>query len=327
MKSTTHEADLRHLRVLMPARTGPAPAAVLSRGRTALLNEIAGTPPPRRTRLLPQALAAALVLVVAGILVTAGLVGRPGSEPGDEPTALGADAASTTFLRAAAAHVAATDLPVPAQDQYLYVSSLVLYNHGAFGGPVEVGRPKPRAIWLSQGSGADDGARDVIRQDGQDWPIDYSGGSPAGIGRPTYAWLAALPTDPTALLSRLRSEVLLASGQSVDQAVFDRIGDLLRETTMPAATQAALFEATTLIPGVTFVAHVKDAAGRAGVGVSRGDRSESTRSVWIFDSTGTRYLGDRSYQLSGSRDHPVEVLFAASAVLGRAVVDRPHQVG
>ncbi|MFG2653503.1 hypothetical protein [Streptomyces sp. NPDC048436] len=54
----------------------------------------------------------------------------------------------------------------------------------------------------------------LIHEDGSYFPItvgvqdgETGVGYPAGLNRPTYTWLASLPTDPDALLRRLSTEI------------------------------------------------------------------------------------------------------------------------
>ena len=56
---------------------------------------------------------------------------------------------------------------------------------------------------------------------------------PAGIDRPTYKWLASLPTDPDELLEELYRLTMTWEGQEKAQAVFDKIGELLGRRSCP----------------------------------------------------------------------------------------------
>ncbi|HET9382669.1 MAG TPA: CU044_5270 family protein [Streptomyces sp.] len=141
-----------------------------------------------------------------------------------------------------------------------------------------------------------------------------------GVHRPTYAWLAALPTDPAALRALLREGVTPVDGQSTDHAVFDVIGELLHETVVPPPVAAALYRVAAGLPGVTVGGDAVDAAGRPGIGITYDDGRSATRTEWIFDRRTLACLGDRTY-FTGRGDRP-DVLFHTSAVLRRTAVDR-----
>lgn len=204
-----------------------------------------------------------------------------------------------------------------APGDYVYVRSYVIPNEGSLGGEPRLGKPHERQVWFSQAPGDD--RDDVIREFGQDWPINYSGGTVvAGPSRPTYAWLATLPTTPDQLLARLRelSEEMGQDGS--DATVFNWIGDLTSETLMPPRTAAALWQAAKLIPGVSVVPDATDALGRHGLGITM-TGEPMIRSVWVFDATSYTFLGGRQY-LKAPSVPGGELLFDASAIQQRAVV-------
>ncbi|MEU3339477.1 CU044_5270 family protein [Streptomyces sp. NPDC006668] len=110
----------------------------------------------------------------------------------------------------------------------------------------------------------------------------------------TYRELAALPTDPDALLEKLyahgRSE-----GQSEQSAALEKIGDMLPDATLLPALDAALYRAAARIPGVSVVQNAKDYAGRSGIGLTFKDRGD--RTVWVFDKRSLDYLGSNKEAL------------------------------
>ncbi|MEV6161347.1 CU044_5270 family protein [Streptomyces sp. NPDC052052] len=110
-------------------------------------------------------------------------------------------------------------------------------------------------------------------------------------------------------------------GQEADQAVFDRIGELLHETVMPAENAAAFYKAAAHIPGVTLLDDVTDPAGRHGVAVVRVDKHASTATQWIFDRKTLAFLGDRSYLTKDVTEVKKGTVMSETAVLRRAVVD------
>jgi hypothetical protein len=189
-------------------------------------------------------------------------------------------------------------------------------------------------VWTAQISGPTR-QYGLIREGGQDVPIeegvpdgtDPAGhpGTPAGIDRPTYRWLAALPTDPAALLRRLESEIQPVPGQEKAQTVFIRIGDLLQETVLPPRTAAALCQAAARLPGVTRIADAVDAAGRHGIAVAREDEKLGERTEWIFDRSSLAFIGERAQLTRDSARGTAGTPTQASAVLERAVVDAAGQ--
>ncbi|KUN82239.1 CU044_5270 family protein [Streptomyces griseoruber] len=301
----------------------------------------------RRTsplRLPRPALAPALVAGAVAVALAAGLTvgigagqdgggaaARPGAGSGS--TGGGSRSAAVTLGRIAAVALR-TDVTPVGEDQFVYVRSRTADNEGVFDGPVKLGKLRERQVWFSQ---REESTIDVglIREYGQDWPIEVGvpdgtdpkdAGLPAGIERPTYAWLASLPTDPAALLKLLYARTPGGEDDGDrDQVVFDRIGDLIGEQILPSATAAAIYRAAARIPGVTELPDAVDAAGRHGIAIARVDTAAGTRTEWIFDRTTLDYLGERTvFSRDTKRGRKGAVLFT-SAVLERAVVDKRGQ--
>jgi hypothetical protein len=287
-------------------------------------------PPAPRRRRLPRP---ALVLPVASLALAGALaVTLTGGGHGTAPTTGAATAtapgnsASVTLDRIAAAAMETDATPVK-DGQFVYVRSLVRENTGTFDGPVRLGAAHQREVWTSQnprpiartGWIRDTGKGAVTP--GQVVPIESTGPVPVGVDRPTYKWLASLPTDPGTLLQLLYSEITVEKGASKDQAVFETIGELLRSTIMPPANASALYKGVERIPGVTEIPDAVDAAGRHGIGITRKDPSAATRSEWIFDRNTLAYLGSRSYLKDRSRGITTDTLYGIDAVLQRAVTD------
>lgn len=292
---------------------------------------------PRPRLLSRPALVAGAVAVALAAGLTVG-IGAGQHEGGGTAARPGASSTGGSNSRSAAAtlgRIAAvamrTDVEAVGENQFVYVRSRTAGNEGVFEGPVKLGKLHERQVWFSQraGSTIDIG---LIREDGQDWPIEVGvpdgtdpkdAGVPAGIDRPTYAWLASLPTDPEALLKLLYKETPQdETRKDRGQAVFNQIGDLVREQIMPSATAAAFYRAAARIPGVTELPDAVDAAGRPGIAIARADAADGTRTEWIFDRTSLDYLGERTvFSRDTERAEAGTVLFT-SAVLERAVVDK-----
>jgi hypothetical protein len=224
-----------------------------------------------------------------------------------------------------AAVAAATDAAPVRDDQFTYVKSLTAGAEGQPDGSFVPGKLHTREIWKSQRSGP---VKQVglIHEDGGYAPLRefVPAGSPGvspGIDRPTYTWLASLPTDPEALLRKLSELTPVLEGQERDQAVFDRIGELLHESVMPPENAAALYKAAARIPGVTRREDATDPAGRHGLAVVRVDAHASTATEWIFDRKTLAFLGERSYLTHDVKAGKKGTVMAETAVLRRAVVD------
>lgn len=342
--------DAAHLRELLPdaPEWDLTPARRLHH-RDVLLREIdrertaapaPATPAPRRRWLRPVLLLPATAMALAGALTLT----LPGTEqePGAEAEATGARHAAAngvvlTLDRIAAASMAVDVEPVR-DDQFVYVRSLVRSNEGTFDGTVKLGAPHRREIWVSQDS-APITRIGVIRESGKGVPLsgqripvetaapDGSAGQgvPAGIDRPTYQWLAGLPTDTDALRALLYDRTRPLDDESKDQAVFRKIGDLLNETVMPPANAAALYRTVATIPGVRVTPDATDAAGRHGIGITREETGTATRDEWIFDRNSFTLLGSRSYLTHTTGTRP-STLYNSTAVLETGVVDRDDRV-
>ncbi|MCQ9186067.1 CU044_5270 family protein [Streptomyces sp. IBSBF 2953] len=293
----------------------------------------------RRAALLARPARSALVACAVAVALAAGLTvgigaGRHGGDPGTRAGAsgtrpAGSHSAVVTLDRMAAVAMGTRVQPVR-EDQFVYVRSRVAENVGEWGKSVKLGPLRERQVWFSQQQGpvVDVG---LIREDGQDWPIEVGvpdgtnprdSAVPAGVLRPTYAWLASLPTEPGRLLSRLYREIRVEKGDDGDQEVFDRIGDLIREQIMPPATAAAFFKATARIPGVTEVDDAVDAVGRHGIAIAREDVRHGTRTEWIFDARTLDYLGERTVFSRDTERAGAGTVSETTAVLARAVVDK-----
>ncbi|MDI5967709.1 CU044_5270 family protein [Streptantibioticus silvisoli] len=280
-------------------------------------------PPSRRRLLRPAVLAPVTALALAGALAVSL---HPGGHGAARETAHGAAGTrQATVLLGRISDVALATDAVPVGDsQFVYVRSEVRGADETSGKAV-TGPLTEREVWLSQVPGP---VRrlGLIRQDGATEPINPelgdTHGTAAGLDRPTYRWLASLPTDPGALLRYLYARTPAAYGLERDQAVFDQIGDLISEQVMPPANAAALYRAAARIPGVTAAPRATDALGRHGVGIARDDSAHGERSEWVFDARDLSFLGSRTYLTEDSTLGRAGTLLSSDAVQQRAVVDR-----
>ncbi|RDG31885.1 CU044_5270 family protein [Streptomyces corynorhini] len=301
------------------------------------------TEPPARRLTRPAVLLPAAALALSGALVATLVTGGDSGRSAPAPTAGSVQARNATVLldRIAAASLATDATPVR-DDQFVYVRSVGRGNEGTFEGPVKIGAPYERESWMAQDpepviqAGAMRTTGKGAPLPGQLLPIEAgvvdgapegSGGIPAGIDRPTYAWLASLPTDPGALRTLLYAQTRTVEGETKDAAVFDKIGDLLLDTVMPPANAAAFYKVAATIPGVIQVPDAVDAAGRHGAGITLEDTGFATRDEWIFDKESLALLGARQYiNKSWQPGDPVSTLYGTTAIMERAVVDKSGEV-
>ncbi|MFD9823284.1 CU044_5270 family protein, partial [Streptomyces violascens] len=265
----------------------------------------------------PAALAAAVLVTVL-----------PGAHPQDDsatritPAAPGTAHGATVLLDRLAAMALTVQVGPVRDDQYVYTRSKATTT--AHIKPVRTGPLKEREDWRSQDPRPTKDAG-FFRQDGRYLPIHNSGPTPAGIDRPTYGWLASLPTDPDALYQRIRKETRPIKDSDFDQAVFESFGYLLRDTVMPPQTQAAFYKAAAKIPGVVELADGADADGRHGLAIAREDHDRDQRTEWVFDKETLAFLGQRTYLTKTSEWGEAGTLVWANAILERTVVDGPRQ--
>ncbi|MEW1612357.1 MULTISPECIES: CU044_5270 family protein [unclassified Streptomyces] len=285
---------------------------------------------PARPRLLrPSFLAPVAALALAGALV-AGYSAQGGGEGparaggGASAPERAGDAQPVALVLGRISDAAAKSGAGPVgDDQFVYVRSQVQAGD-LTSGKLVTGPPTEREIWYAQQPGPQK-KLGFIRQDGETLPINAelgdAEGTREGLHRPTYRWLAALPTDPRQLLDHLTALTPKDEGQEHAQAVFENIGHLIGETVLPPETAAALYRAAALIPGVTEAPDAVDALGRHGVGIAREDTRHATRSEWVFDPEGLAFLGSRTFLTKDTEIGGKGALLDAEAVLKRSVVD------
>ncbi|MFJ8312915.1 MULTISPECIES: CU044_5270 family protein [unclassified Streptomyces] len=318
--------DHQELARLLPTPTDQDLPPVRHRHHKELLmHTIDGDRSRARRRLMrpPIALPLAAAAVAAAVLVTVlPRTHQDGSAVRIEAAAPGTAHGATALLDRLAAVALTANVGPVRDDQYVYVRSKA--TRTAHIKPVEAGELKDREDWRPQDL-RPTGDVGVFRQDGEFVPI-HSEPTPAGIHRPTYGWLASLPTEPDALYQRIRQESSPVQGQDFDQTVFDSFGSLLGETVMPPKIQAALYKAAAKIPGVVETSDGADADGRHGLAIAREDRQRCQRTEWIFDRATLAFLGQRTFLTRTSEWGKAGTLVWANAILERAVVDRPRQL-
>ncbi|MEU0845312.1 CU044_5270 family protein [Streptomyces sp. NPDC005962] len=250
----------------------------------------AAAPKARQRLLRPAVLMPAAGLALAGALAVTFTGG--GGASGDA-TARPRETA-TVLLDRLAGTAAKSDVQPVRQDQFAYVKSVGAGAEMKENGASKLDPKSEREAWRSQQVKRINKTGEIHDDEGYSSMYEL-GGSPAGIGRPTYQWLAALPTDPDVLLKELYRMTEAEDGQEKAQAVFEQIGRFLGDV-MPPENAAALYKAVAKIPGVTRHEDAVDAAGRHGFGIVRVDKRTWVANEWIFDRDSLAYLGEREYR-------------------------------
>ncbi|MBO4273691.1 CU044_5270 family protein [Microbispora triticiradicis] len=297
--------------------------------------------PPVRPR--PYALLAGGAALLAGAGVVAVAAAGPGRPA--HPTRAGEVVVTLPKVSAMSAEEvlgraarAVTDLS-PRDDQFVKVGSQTMYEASIAGENEKESRylyRTKRTIWLSA-DGTRDGALKIEHLEPRaypGWPIPpeaYREKGTEWLGLPAcdkvsdtaYTMLKKLPSDPEKMRSHLyaRPHGDLPS----DAGAWTAVGDLLRETYVPAPQRAALFKAAATIPGVTVNENVGDAAGRTGIGVGRVSRG--VREEIIFDPATYELLGERGVVVDAREARaPVGSLVASTAQLEVTVDDAAPEV-
>ncbi|MFE6104899.1 CU044_5270 family protein [Streptomyces laurentii] len=301
-----------------------------------VLNAAEARPHHGRSRrfALPVATGAALTAALALAVVSVESAPQPAPR---RDAAVTASSASQVLGRAALAASETPQATVRA-DQFVYIESVVAHaGRSAGGGPATTAPAHRRQVWLSA-----DGTREgLLREEGSPdtalgvsgpvETIDHRGATPRPgvLGRPepsvtdpTHTFVAALPTDPEALLRLVYDQTRPAdAGTDPHQRAFTAIGTLLAETWAPPRVTAALYEAAARIPGTTVLPAATDAAGREGVAVARAAEGEQTQ--WIFDRTTSAFLGERTVLTRATSAGPAGTVLGTTAVLTKAAAGRP----
>jgi len=297
-------------------------------GRTSTSAGPSTPPGPRRRR--PSVLAAAVVggaaAVTAVVVVLATLPGHAGHAGHHGQARASAAVQLLDKIAAAAGRQPARQVR---DSQYVYIASLVqqrppqacLIVNGVcqpMHTRTAMPRPHKRQIWIPVANlclpgllrEPAAGLANMTLQDTAD-PCPNRG----SLNDPTYRFLQSLPTDPHKLLN-LIYVTEKGHGTGPAQEAFTTIGDLLRESIAPPQVSAALYRAAALIPGVTLLPDAVDVRGQHGVAVSF--TSDGNRNEWIFNKRTLQWMGDLGY--TGKK------LEGGSAILVRAIVDRPGQL-
>ncbi|MEV6637855.1 CU044_5270 family protein [Actinoplanes sp. NPDC051470] len=288
------------------------------------ITEVRPQPARRRWPMIAVPVAAATMAIA---LITVVAVNRPTDRGPEETVAApivaidpgNAKEARAMFDRLALAAGARPATSV-GSGQFVYVRSKVAWlvfaepfdesdgSQSAGEDPQKLDKVHSREIWLP----ATAGSKGLIRERGETFGLE---------GARTNSSYAEMPTEPGALLRKIYAETK-GQGDDPDDVAFDYIGEALRESILPPSLAAALYRTAAEIPGVVLVKDSVDAAGRHGVAVGRTD-TLGERTEWIFDPQSYEYLGERSYLVRDTKVGKAGMLTATTAVLERAVVNKP----
>ncbi|MFJ8709806.1 CU044_5270 family protein [Streptomyces anulatus] len=330
-----NDGEARHLaRLLPPPVTEDLPPERFRHQKEVLMNHIDAdsrrvsparpTPRPTSRLLRPALLVPVSAMALAGILA-GGLA--LGTDDEDRTTRATATQGTDGLLHRLSTVALTREAPVVRDDQFLYTRSKVREAEIGSGKAVlsplteteswAPQDPRPlKKIGLTRVNGKDEVGNAQLGDDH---------GTPAGLSRPTYHWLASLPTDPDELLAYLRAHVRKDAEQETDQIVFEQIGVLLGGV-LPPKTAAALYRAAADIPGVEEAPDAKDAIGRTGLGIAREDTAHGNRTEWVFDKDDYSFLGSRVYRTKDAPYAKAGALLHSTAEIDHAIVDKAGQV-
>ncbi|WP_329428921.1 CU044_5270 family protein [Streptosporangium sp. NBC_01495] len=284
---------------------------------------------------------AATVAVIAAVVVVVNNDERSAARP---PVTVEATPVSAeVMLRQAAltAEKRRPDRTPPRPDQWLYRKSVGI-------------QPADGAVDVQEHWTRYDGTRQATRLDSgpvETRTIEPDPGNDDLSPRQYAARLARLPTDPDRLLAHVKGDLHWRDKPDEERGLDEppdarafRVLSLYlgQEVSMPPKLEAAIFRALARIPGVRVDLGVRDAAGRAGMGIAyevgapgfgtqRDENGQVTqRSYVILDSTTYRYLGSRTdylqdYLIKGEVAFPKGGVFATAEVAA-GVVDEPGQI-
>lgn len=270
-------------------RAGPASAR---RPRVGIFRVAPGRPPARRMWQLVPTAGVAVAAIVAAVAISASAP-PPAATSASAPTPPAATSPDAGQVLRLAAVETRQDSAVPARPGQ-FVFQETKYSH--FG----------VQAWLSV-----DGSRPGVVRPLPGVKIFLT--QPNNEVVPSVAaYRRDLPTDPAAM-----RRYLYAGHPGDDSKAWGTVTLLLWHTYLPPASEAALFEAASAIPGTTVQPGQIDPVGRPAIAVSRSGKG--TRFELLFDPATYRYLGFRTVGTDGTT-------LTYSALLRTAIVDKVGQL-
>jgi hypothetical protein len=228
-------------------------------------------------------------------------------------------------LREAATVAAAQEPVTPGPGQFLFTRSQDAYLHSTAYSPYcrthacdrehpwqatdewSVLVPSERQAWISFGSRrgrvrtVSGKPRFVSADQRAGWvtagspPLPHAGQvEDSTISGASILDASKLPTDPATLRRMIEArEIPGVEGPPGEAETFTLIGDMLRQSYLPAAVRAAIYQLTAELPGVELLGEVDDPVGRPGIGIAYTDRRRGIRHELVFDPRTSALLGER----------------------------------
>ncbi|MFG3558635.1 CU044_5270 family protein [Micromonospora sp. NPDC047557] len=238
-------------------------------------------------------------------------------------------ASAAEALERAAAAAQAQPFTAPRPDQWIHVEERMTSGTGP-GGLVTGGPYRTRVLqhWMRA-----DGRQIAWFRDGKFQFQDQ----PAQTTPPSdYQTLAALPTDPDALLQRIY-QAAGGLGEATDEDrnayTFGQLNVTLRNNVLPPEVEAAIYRAMAKIPGVTLVPDAVNVDGRPAVALGR-VQSGWLREEVLLDPDTHRLIGERAVAIKNYTAEGLDgTVRVKSGTVQRLVVtevrivDRPGQSG
>lgn len=298
-----------------PESRAVARAGLMARVEHAQQSTGSGTSAPwwRRPRL--QLIAAGVAVAVLLIALPIGIFGGSGK----------VQPAVGQVLRDAAAVAAAQEPVAPGPGQFLFTRSEDAYLHATGYSPYcrthpcdrehpwevtdewSVLVPSERQVWISFGTRrgrvrtVSGKPRFVSADQRAGWvaagspPLPQSGQvEDSTLSGASILDASQLPTDPATLRRMIEArEIRGVEGPPGEAETFTLIGDMLRESYLPAAVRAAIYQLTAELPGVELLGEVDDPVGRPGTGIAYTDHRRGIRHELIFDPATSALLGEQ----------------------------------
>lgn len=288
---------------------------------------------PHRTRWALAGLAATAAAACAAAAVLVAGQSSPASRTAGPPAHPLAGRLTAARFLAAAAH-AALQLPAgpPRPGQWVYSETedangvrtqTWLSADGSQAGVVRTSRAAPAPSGSPAPAGTPPGPGNGI-------PACTAAQAASAGCYPAAGYFPGLPTQPGAVLAYL-SRIQLARDQAppgegaswLANDLGKAMMTLMGQAYLRPAQRAALYELMARTPGFTVVPGVRDATGRAGVGIEW--VYEGGRAVNIFDPKTYAYLGVRTWPAAGYHG-PAAHQYDGSALIQIAVVDHSGQL-
>lgn len=274
------------LQMIQAALTHEPPAEVVAEGRERLRNAHREQATPLRRAWLrrPVLVAGGLAVAAAAAAVVVGI--GPGQDGHAPPQQSSIRLTAEVLDKAARSVGTQSAAPVPKPKQWLHWTMFVYHYH------YKSGWTKFELWERFDGSQTATLENGKLSIDPKRRVIPHDEGSPMGA----YRILAALPTDPQAMLTTLYRKVgsdPRGSGVTGDNLAFENIKQLLWNSPVspPPRVQAAMYRALARIPGVTVRTRVEYAPGRTAIGVYAPPLPNHNASVILLDPATYRMIG------------------------------------